>query len=45
VACSCQALRSVKAPDTAYDGDVMAKDPQPDDIDSFGLLRRRRASD
>ena len=29
-----QALRSMKAPGTAYDDDVLGKDPQPDSMDS-----------
>ncbi|MDQ0755832.1 M4 family metallopeptidase [Arthrobacter sp. B3I4] len=30
-----QALRSMKAPGTAYDDDVLGKDPQPDSMDSY----------
>jgi Zn-dependent metalloprotease len=30
-----QALRSLKAPGTAYDDDVLGKDPQPDSMDSY----------
>ncbi len=30
-----QALRSIKAPGTAYDDDVLGKDPQPDSMDSY----------
>ena len=29
------ALRSMKAPGTAYDDDVLGKDPQPDSMDSY----------
>lgn len=29
------ALRSIKAPGTAYDDDVLGKDPQPDSMDSY----------
>ena len=30
-----RALRSLKAPGTAYDDDVLGKDPQPDSMDSY----------
>ncbi|MEV4988501.1 M4 family metallopeptidase [Pseudarthrobacter sp. LMD1-1-1.1] len=30
-----RALRSMKAPGTAYDDDVLGKDPQPDSMDSY----------
>jgi Zn-dependent metalloprotease len=30
-----QALRSMKAPGTAYDDDVLGKDPQPDSMDDY----------
>ncbi|WP_104042282.1 M4 family metallopeptidase [Arthrobacter sp. ZGTC412] len=30
-----RALRSIKAPGTAYDDDVLGKDPQPDSMDSY----------
>lgn len=30
-----QALRSMKAPGTAYDDDVLGKDPQPDSMDGY----------
>jgi Zn-dependent metalloprotease len=30
-----QALRSMKAPGTAYDDDVLGKDPQPDSMESY----------
>ncbi|MFC8038575.1 M4 family metallopeptidase [Paenarthrobacter sp. NPDC057355] len=30
-----EALRSMKAPGTAYDDDVLGKDPQPDSMDSY----------
>jgi Zn-dependent metalloprotease len=30
-----QALRSMKAPGTAYDDDVLGKDPQPDSMDTY----------
>jgi Zn-dependent metalloprotease len=30
-----KALRSLKAPGTAYDDDVLGKDPQPDSMDSY----------
>jgi Zn-dependent metalloprotease len=33
------ALRSMKAPGTAYDDDVLGKDPQPDSMDSYVRTR------
>jgi Zn-dependent metalloprotease len=30
-----RALRSMKAPGTAYDDDVLGKDPQPDSMDTY----------
>jgi Zn-dependent metalloprotease len=33
------ALRSLKAPGTAYDDDVLGKDPQPDSMDSYVRTR------
>jgi Zn-dependent metalloprotease len=32
------ALRSLKAPGTAFDNDIMGKDPQPDHMDNFAKL-------
>ena len=34
------ALRSMKAPGTAYDDDVLGKDPQPDSMDSYVRTQR-----
>lgn len=39
------ALRSMKAPGTAYDNDLIGKDPQPDHMSRFASLPDTRAGD
>jgi Zn-dependent metalloprotease len=39
------ALRSLKAPGTAFDNDILGKDPQPDHMDNFMTLPDTEAGD